>query len=192
MFDRKSYMQEYNRKYSKDNKEKKAAYVKEWLANNPEKVAEYSKTYRLKKSIEISDRRKSDRSGDKHDYLIERDKKYRQSTPKTFLSWLFGHAKKGKHNDKIEDGDQIIELTDVLDLWDKQKGCCAITQKKMVCQWSTLFSASIDRIDSKRGYVKGNIQLVCQAINLAKNKYTQEDILFFWKNQSLDEPDYCI
>lgn len=33
---------------------------------------------------------------------------------------------------------------------------------------------SIDRIDSSRGYVEGNIQLVCHAVNLAKNSWPQD------------------
>lgn len=33
------------------------------------------------------------------------------------------------------------------------------------------FAASIDRIDSKKGYVKGNCRLVCVAVNLAMNTW---------------------
>lgn len=33
---------------------------------------------------------------------------------------------------------------------------------------------SIDRIDNDLGYVRGNVELVCYAYNVAKNKYTEE------------------
>lgn len=42
-----------------------------------------------------------------------------------------------------------------------------------------LFAASIDRIDSAKGYVAGNVQLVCKAINLAKSAHSNDEILDF-------------
>ena len=56
----------------------------------------------------------------------------------------------------------------------------------MTHRFHNLFAVSVDRIESGRGYVQGNIQLVCQAINYAKNKFTNEQFLTFWNNQ--EEP----
>jgi hypothetical protein len=39
--------------------------------------------------------------------------------------------------------------------------------------------ASLDRIDSTKGYIKGNVEFVCLAINYAKNKFSKEDTLTF-------------
>lgn len=44
---------------------------------------------------------------------------------------------------------------------------------------SKCFFPSPDRIDSNYGYIKGNIQIVCQAINIGKNKSTQEQYMEF-------------
>lgn len=41
------------------------------------------------------------------------------------------------------------------------------------------FSPSIDRIDGAKGYVKGNIQIVCSWYNIAKNEYTDVQMLKF-------------
>lgn len=41
------------------------------------------------------------------------------------------------------------------------------------------FSPSIDRIDGAKGYVKGNIQIVCSWYNIAKNEYSDAQMLEF-------------
>ena len=40
-------------------------------------------------------------------------------------------------------------------------------------------SPSIDRIDGTKGYVKGNIQIVCSWYNIAKNEYSDAQLLVF-------------
>lgn len=39
--------------------------------------------------------------------------------------------------------------------------------------------ASLDRIDSSKGYIKGNVQFVCHMANVAKNDYTYEQMIEF-------------
>ncbi|UVY48073.1 MAG: hypothetical protein [Bacteriophage sp.] len=38
---------------------------------------------------------------------------------------------------------------------------------------------SVDRIDSSLGYIKGNIQLVCMAVNQMKSVLTVEQLKYF-------------
>ena len=63
-------------------------------------------------------------------------------------------------------------------LWIKQDGKCAISglplEKFLRSIPNTPLTVSIDRIDSSRGYMMDNVQLVCHCINLAKNKYDPE------------------
>jgi len=40
-------------------------------------------------------------------------------------------------------------------------------------------TASVDRIDSSKGYVTGNIQIVHKTVNYMKHTLTQADFLFF-------------
>jgi hypothetical protein len=47
----------------------------------------------------------------------------------------------------------------------------------MTFEFNNPRSISVDRIDSDHGYEIGNVQLVCQAFNLMKNKYDQDDIV---------------
>lgn len=64
-----------------------------------------------------------------------------------------------------------IEREDLVELWEKQTGKCALTGRQMTLDkgkgrlWS---AASVDRIDNKIGYHRFNIHLVCVGINRAK------------------------
>jgi hypothetical protein len=45
--------------------------------------------------------------------------------------------------------------------------------------WS---NASIDRIDSTKGYIPGNIQIISRKANIMKQNATQQELLIFAKN----------
>jgi hypothetical protein len=80
-----------------------------------------------------------------------------------------------------------LSLQDLKDQWDKQKGICPYTGwslKIAECQSKekiekTPDRASLDRIDSNKGYVKGNIQFVSLIAQYAKNNWDGEVILEF-------------
>lgn len=67
-----------------------------------------------------------------------------------------------------------ITETDLFDLWGKQEGLCAYTKLPMLATSNQFNTVSLDRIDSSIGYVVGNIQLVCTAINKMKQEYSEE------------------
>lgn len=70
-------------------------------------------------------------------------------------------------------------------LWESQDGKCPYTGFQMTlpettCRsHSSLKQASLDRIDSSKGYIKGNVEFVCLFINLAKNKHSREELMGF-------------
>jgi len=68
---------------------------------------------------------------------------------------------------------------DLLDLWDKQDGRCAYTKLPLLATANQFNTVSLDRVDSSKGYVVGNIQLVCSAINKMKQEYIEEMFLLF-------------
>lgn len=67
-------------------------------------------------------------------------------------------------------------------LFEEQQGLCALSGKTMTIKgtrgtpeyWD---SVSIDRIDSSLGYDKGNVQLVCTAVNHMKSDMVEEHFL---------------
>lgn len=74
-----------------------------------------------------------------------------------------------------------ISETDIFDLYEEQNGCCAVSglpfsSGKNAAWRIQPFYPSLDRIDSKVGYTKDNVRLVCAAVNLALNDWG-EDVL---------------
>lgn len=80
-----------------------------------------------------------------------------------------------------------IDAIFLKNLWDSQKGICPYTKIKMILPETTrnhstlksLKKASLDRIDSSQGYIKGNVEFVCLFINFAKNSYSKSDVMDF-------------
>ena len=67
-------------------------------------------------------------------------------------------------------------------LWDTQHGKCAISGIDMtyIANCGRIpTNVSVDRIDSSKGYIKGNVQLVCMAVNQMKNDLDMQTLLTF-------------
>ena len=84
-----------------------------------------------------------------------------------------------------------ITLEDLKEVWEQQKGVCPYTGYKLILPESSNISeidffhrASLDRIDSSLGYVKGNIQFISTPINLMKSDKSDESIKQFLKEIS--------
>lgn len=89
-----------------------------------------------------------------------------------------GRASIKKHKHETD-----VDLEYLKNLWEEQKGICPYTKIKMILPRTTkesnlksLKKASLDRIDSSKGYIKGNVEFVCMVINLAKNNYTKKEM----------------
>lgn len=85
------------------------------------------------------------------------------------------------------------EITDITldylaNLWKEQEGKCVYTGTEMFLPINTNHYdkltpephwASLDRIDSSKGYIIGNIQFVCLSINYAKSSFSDEQFKEF-------------
>lgn len=71
------------------------------------------------------------------------------------------------------------------ELWESQKGMCPYTNIQLVLPtiYETIkditIRASLDRIDSSKGYIKGNVQFISTAINYMKSTMTNEETINF-------------
>lgn len=76
-----------------------------------------------------------------------------------------------------EGHDHNITIEYLLKLFRDQKGLCFYTGKTLAIATNTVDTVSIDRIDSGKGYVEGNIALCRLAINLMKRAHTTDDFI---------------
>jgi hypothetical protein len=74
-------------------------------------------------------------------------------------------------------------LEDLKAQWDKQRGICPYSGKTMVLERRSLMhQASLDRIDSNKGYEIGNIQFVCLIMQYAKNGFSDAQVKEFFSS----------
>jgi hypothetical protein len=82
-----------------------------------------------------------------------------------------------------------IDTDFLAELWGKQDGKCPYTGIKMILpeskksfrKYHSIEKASLDRIDTTKGYIKGNVEFVCQGINFAKHDYSKDEVMAFVK-----------
>ncbi len=107
---------------------------------------------------------------------------------------------KARAKDRAHYGKTDIDVAFLRELWQKQDGTCPYTGIKMELPHNTQSfhikgtpcKASLDRIDSSKGYVRGNVEFVCLAVNYAKNGFSKEQMLeFFSRVVKLDITQFC-
>jgi len=83
---------------------------------------------------------------------------------------------------KKRDYEYNITLDDLYEQWETQSGICVYSGVKLTHpneDGSNINTASLDRIDSNYGYLKGNIQFISIMCNYAKNNSTNEQMIEF-------------
>lgn len=120
----------------------------------------------------------------KHCLLIERNRAglgrgaIGRYVTKTFFNYFrFGAKRRG-----------VLFEVDVDYLNEIWTGYCAISGMEILAPTTTdgdgnfrrkSATASLDRIDSNHGYIKGNVQWVHKSINIMKNGFSQEEFVYF-------------
>lgn len=90
-----------------------------------------------------------------------------------------------KNTAKRRDIEFSVTLNYLWNLYEKQNGACALSGLPISLPTHTGIggaetsanSASLDRIDSSKGYVEGNVQWVHKIANIAKNDLSQEGFI---------------
>lgn len=75
-----------------------------------------------------------------------------------------------------------ITSQDLKELWDSQKGKCALTGLNMThikLEGKVKTNLSIDRINPNLGYIKDNVQLVCNIVNVMKSDMNMDDLKYY-------------
>ena len=70
-----------------------------------------------------------------------------------------------------------ITIAILQNLWDSQNGVCKLSGLPFTTKLGDLRSATVDRIDSSRGYAPDNTQLVCKFLNLGKGNRPDLEVI---------------
>lgn len=106
--------------------------------------------------------------------FLERRDKYRTSIRGRMYDLL--ESARGRAKNKSLSID--IDLDFLISLYEIQQGKCKLTNLEFKLERNenkkrevNPYSPSIDRIDSKKGYTKENVRLVCTIVNLSLNNF---------------------
>ena len=93
----------------------------------------------------------------------------------TKFRYHFRNIKKRSHIHIID-----VTIDDLKEQWEKQNGICEFSGINLILSSykkidkSLIYAASLDRIDSSKGYIKGNIRWVSRSINYMKNTMSDD------------------
>jgi hypothetical protein len=87
------------------------------------------------------------------------------------------------------DKEFVLVPDNLLELWKKQEGLCAYTGLPMTASSNQFNTVSLDRIDSSKGYVVSNIQLICAVVNKMKMDLKEETFIHFCHKVSQHNKD---
>lgn len=106
---------------------------------------------------------------------------YRAKNLESFLRCSLNSTKQGAKRRNIEFS---LSLKEIIDLFNSQKGLCAISKIPMtsfIQKGHCNTNISIDRIDSSKDYTIDNVQLLCYIVNVMKHNNSIKDLLYFCK-----------
>ena len=116
---------------------------------------------------------------------LERREQAKEDTLEKYIPNIYRTCKNGASSRDLR-----VEITkeDLFKLYEKQKGLCALSGKKMTLirhrkdddpSIKNIHNLSIDRIDSNGHYTVNNIHLVCSCVNMFKTDLSMKDFYLF-------------
>ena len=155
----------------------KEGYNKQYYALNRNRFKKYREEHKLSRAKNSKKWRQANR---KHLLISKRD--WIQDNFVNFLKYKLKSIKDQNQNRKLRPNQKNknkkrcnIDIRYLINLLKLQEERCAATGLKMTHKHNSCFAVSIDRINSAKGHIKGNIQLVCQFYNLGKKDSTDEE-----------------
>lgn len=145
---RKAQKREWYRRY----KERIMEQHREYRAANPEKIYRMYRNYRIRNAEKIA--------------------VWWKKSPRGRFLVLLKLALKRRPTVRP------ITVNELMEMWRDQGGKCAISGVDMTWHQGKTnpSSLSIDRINCKKGYERGNIRLVCYQVNVFRNRWSDEQM----------------
>lgn len=108
----------------------------------------------------------------------EYQRTYQKNRVRTnFDYFLKRRLSKLKQRSKNKDIAFNLDFDYLKELWETQNGLCSLTGVSMTNSDSrTTTTISVDRINPKLGYVKGNIRFICDIVNKMKQELNDDEL----------------
>lgn len=150
---------------------------------NPEIIAARKKLYYEKFKERIMEQHREYRAADP-DKIYALYKNYRDRNRKKIAEW-WKKSPRGRFGVLLQLAlkrrvtKAPITIDELMELWVRQRGTCLLSGLKMTWNQGKTepTSLSIDRIDSNKGYEKGNVRLVCYQVNAFRNRWSDEQMI---------------
>ena len=153
----------------KTTEETRREYQRNWRINNRDKVLENNRKWRINNPEAVA-------------LISKKQRKIRKTDRSKMASVLLGKTLISKRR-KTGNLEHNLTTADIDAILKKQKQRCAFTGIWLDHKTgnNNLTMASVDRINSKKGYLKSNVQIVALAINRAKGESTDKEFRKFLK-----------
>lgn len=155
--------------------EQRIAYQKEYGIKNKEKISKNKKEYRLKNLEILKEKHKKYYANDKEGFRKNQIEYYAipENRAKRILCKARETARRRGHEFNLDISDIVIpEYCPLL----------GIKLTHDLGRGQLQSNSSIDRIDSSKGYIKGNVQIISRLANSMKTNATKEQLIEFAKN----------
>ena len=174
-----------------------------WRHNNPEKRTTHRKQYKIRKKL----RELGILPPYKSEMNEEQKKIFQQIGDGDFSYWNSIKEHEGHNGGNNENKQKKIERTPEYLLWDRVKNSakerkinkefnlevsdiiipeyCPYLGIKLSINFEDRYSGNYftcDRIDSSKGYIKGNVQVISRKANTMKNDATESELIAFANN----------
>ena len=168
--------QQYQKEYYQKNKEQRQQHRREYYQKNKEQHLTKTKEYYQNNKEQCVLRAKEYRKNNKEIVAVAQRKQYdkQETNPKTFIGAMFQHFSASAKSRGLEFTITREYLTEAVAA---ANGRCTISNVPLSTARNHPHRVSVDRIDSSKGYIPGNIQIVAMQVNFAKNKF--DDLKWF-------------
>jgi len=140
--------------------EKQKEYYKQYYIDNKERI----KQYRVNNKDRFKENRKQ--------YLIDNKEKI-----KDYYNTFDSRCKHWKHTAKRRNIEWNLTVQDLKSM----PKICHYSGRPLTCLSNQYDTISLDRLDSSKGYIKGNVVFCCGFINVMKSNLTYDQFIFACK-----------
>ena len=180
---------ERHRKYRENNREKIAEGQRKYRENNKEKVREQTRKYEQNNKEKIAERKKKYNQINK-ERIVKRQKIWQEKNPYLIQAYSLIHARNRSKKKNIPIDLDFISKPNIMEWLKRQPRCeCCNVEFDIGSKngkGKPPNSPSLDRFYPEKGYVKGNVFLICVRCNTLKYDATVKELetVVAWMKQN--------